>query len=213
MDQDPSATAKVRRAAVAKVSRDFALVDDLVTLLGVAEYGLAALFNGECTIQLGAGADAQIASGGALVPCDQATPHIAAGLAGQPSPDVISLRPGILLVPESSTGECRAWIQFPTPRQLSVEELIIADLLAQAFAIAVDRLVDHQHAAEREEHLKQAIDGNRTIGQAAGILVERHRITPAAAFELLKAASQHRNIKLRDLAVRVIDTGQEPHLA
>lgn len=91
--------------------------------------------------------------------------------------------------------------------------MIVADLFAQAFAIAGDRLIGMDLAAQREEHLNQAMEGHRIIGEAVGILVERHRIRSPEAFELLKAASQHRNIKLREIATRVIQTGQEPDLA
>ena len=44
--------------------------------------------------------------------------------------------------------------------------------------------------AEREQHLRRAIDSHEEIGQAVGILVERHRWTPATAFEHLKRSSQ-----------------------
>ena len=64
--------------------------------------------------------------------------------------------------------------------------------------------------ADRETHLARAIESHRLIGQAIGILIERHRATPAEAFTMLKKASQDRNIKLREIAARVIETGVEP---
>ena len=213
MVQDLSEAAAARRADAARVSRDFAFVDDLVTLLGVAEYGLAVLFAGQCTIQLSVGADGQILSGGELVPRDRLSLEVGTGLAGEPSPDMVRRRPGILLVPQSATSACRAWVLFPTPRRIRVEEMIVADLFAQAFALAVDRVVSQDQAAKREVQLRLAIEGQRVIGQAAGILVERHRISPSAAFERLKVASQNRNIKLREIATRVVESGQEPDLA
>ena len=85
--------------------------------------------------------------------------------------------------------------------------------LAQAFGLAIDRLLTRQQAAERESHLQQAIQAHRHIGQAIGILVERHRLPPDAAFDRLRRASQDRNLKLRDLAARVIETGSEPENA
>ena len=137
-------------------------------------------------------------------------PDVARGLAGSPSPDTRSLRPGILLVPQTSTYPARAWVRFPTPRRISTEEMIAADLLAQAFGLAVDRSVDRQRAADTQSNLEQAIESHRMIGQAVGILVERHRVMPAQAFDRIRVASQNRNLKLRDLAVRVIQTGAEP---
>jgi AmiR/NasT family two-component response regulator len=94
-----------------------------------------------------------------------------------------------------------------------VEELIIGDLFAQAFAIAVDRLVSRDLAARREVQLREAVEAQKLIGQATGIMMERHRLTATVAFELLKVASQNRNIKLREIARRVIETGQEPDRA
>ena len=64
--------------------------------------------------------------------------------------------------------------------------------------------------ADRETHMARAIESHRLIGQAIGILIERHRVTPAEAFAKLKKASQDRNIKLREIAARVIETGAEP---
>lgn len=64
--------------------------------------------------------------------------------------------------------------------------------------------------AEKLAHLLRAIDSRQTIGQACGILVERHRLRPDEAFALLRRASQRNHLKLRDLAARVVETGQEP---
>ncbi len=88
--------------------------------------------------------------------------------------------------------------------------MIVADLLAQAFALAVDRFLVAQEAADRESNLQIAVQSHRMVGQAIGILIERHRISPNEAFARLKSASQNRNLKLRELARRVIETGQEP---
>ena len=82
--------------------------------------------------------------------------------------------------------------------------------LAQAFGLAVDRVVDRQRSADKQANIEQAIDSHRVIGQAVGILVERHRLLPGQAFDRLKEASQNRNLKLRDVAARVIQTGAEP---
>jgi AmiR/NasT family two-component response regulator len=48
------------------------------------------------------------------------------------------------------------------------------------------------------------------IGQAQGILMERERITADQAFDILRRASQHLNIKLRDIAQQLVDTGERP---
>jgi hypothetical protein len=48
------------------------------------------------------------------------------------------------------------------------------------------------------------------IGEAIGILMERERITAAQAFDILRRASQHLNIKLRQVAQDLIETGVQP---
>ena len=40
--------------------------------------------------------------------------------------------------------------------------------------------------------------------------MERHRLGPAAAFDLLVSASQSSQLKLREIALRVNETGQDP---
>jgi GAF domain-containing protein len=64
--------------------------------------------------------------------------------------------------------------------------------------------------AEKLRHLRRAIDSRTTIGQACGILIERHKMRPEEAFQRLVRASQRNHLKLRDLAARVVETGQEP---
>ncbi|MCW2636307.1 MAG: Two-component response regulator receiver and and CheY domain, partial [Blastococcus sp.] len=48
------------------------------------------------------------------------------------------------------------------------------------------------------------------IGQAKGILMERHRLTAHQAFDLLVRTSSTTNRKLRDIADELAETGQLP---
>jgi PAS domain S-box-containing protein len=201
--------AQDRRAAAARISAYFATADDLVTLLAVAEHGFERLFDGYCTIQIDL-EDRYLFSDGQRLTDEDLPASVAKGLAGTPSPDTASYRPGILLVPQTGTIGARAWVRFPRPRRISIEEMIAADLLAQAFGLAVDREIERQRSADKQANLEAAIESHRLVGQAVGILVERHRILAIEAFDRLKQASQNRNLKLRDLATRVIETGAEP---
>jgi AmiR/NasT family two-component response regulator len=45
-----------------------------------------------------------------------------------------------------------------------------------------------------------------TIDLAVGIVMGRNRCTQEQAFEILRAASSHRNVKLRDLAAELVAT-------
>jgi GAF domain-containing protein len=59
----------------------------------------------------------------------------------------------------------------------------------------------------RQEQLQRAVTTRELIGQAQGILMERHKITADEEFRMLVLASQHSNVKLRDLAERLVRTG------
>jgi GAF domain-containing protein len=62
--------------------------------------------------------------------------------------------------------------------------------------------------ALRAEQMRAAVVNRDLIGQAKGILMERHRITADAAFALLAGASQHRNVKLTEVAAYLVETGE-----
>ena len=65
---------------------------------------------------------------------------------------------------------------------------------------------------ERAAHLEIALESNRHIGSAIGILMARELLTGDQAFERLREASQRLHRKLRDVADEVISTGQLPRL-
>lgn len=58
--------------------------------------------------------------------------------------------------------------------------------------------------------LRAALRTREVIGEALGILMERERISADQAFDILRRASQHLNIKLRDIAQDLVDTGEDP---
>ena len=57
------------------------------------------------------------------------------------------------------------------------------------------------------EHLREALESRDVIGQAKGILMARRGLKPQEAFEVLRKVSQHRNVKLRDIAEQVVYLG------
>jgi transcriptional regulator with GAF, ATPase, and Fis domain len=63
---------------------------------------------------------------------------------------------------------------------------------------------------DQVSNLHRAIDSRQQIGQAVGILMERHKLTAECAFERLVQTSQRNHVKLRDLAVHICETGQDP---
>jgi AmiR/NasT family two-component response regulator len=77
----------------------------------------------------------------------------------------------------------------------------LMDLFATHAALA---LADVQRA----ENLRIALQTRDLIGQAKGILIERHRLTAEAAFSRLAAASQNSNRKLTVVAQHLVETGE-----
>jgi AmiR/NasT family two-component response regulator len=65
----------------------------------------------------------------------------------------------------------------------------------------------------RAANLEGAIASRELIGQAEGILIERERITADEAYEILKKTSQHLNLKLRNVAQYVVETGEVPEVS
>lgn len=60
------------------------------------------------------------------------------------------------------------------------------------------------------ENLKVALLSRATIEQAKGILMGTTRCKPDEAFEMLIRASQRENVKLRDIALRIVEHASQP---
>jgi hypothetical protein len=65
---------------------------------------------------------------------------------------------------------------------------------------------------DERQHLELALQSNRQIGMAMGVLMAHHKITEQQAFNLLRAASQRLHRKLRDVAFEITETGELPDL-
>jgi hypothetical protein len=82
-----------------------------------------------------------------------------------------------------------------------------AELVVPVFAARAAIAIAH---ADRVINLERAMQSRQMIGQAVGILMERHRLTAQQAFDTLVAASQESQLKLREVALRVTESGEEP---
>jgi GAF domain-containing protein len=83
-----------------------------------------------------------------------------------------------------------------------------AEIRAEATVLAAQAAVALRSALN-ETDLRTALITRNMIGQAQGILMERHRLTAEQAFRVLAQVSQERNIKLRDVAQHLVDTGED----
>lgn len=80
------------------------------------------------------------------------------------------------------------------------------DDLATHCAIALARAAEH----EQNQHLRAALETNRDIGVAIGILMATKLVTKQAAFDALRITSQHTHRKLHLVALDVVETGELP---
>jgi GAF domain-containing protein len=62
--------------------------------------------------------------------------------------------------------------------------------------------------AQRADQMHDALGNRDVIGQAKGILMERHGVTADAAFSVLSRVSQAENMKLAEIARRLVETGK-----
>ena len=96
-------------------------------------------------------------------------------------------------------------------RELTAADQRTRDLLTRFTAYAVvpvSNMYLYETAVERAEHLQAALDSRAVIDQAKGILMERFRLTPDAAFQALTRVSMETNTKVRDVALRFVTTGE-----
>ena len=85
--------------------------------------------------------------------------------------------------------------------------------LASAFAGHVALALDRAALRMKIEHLLTAVETNREIGAAVGVLMARHGLGYDDAFRLLRVESQRANRKLRLVASEVLYTGSLPQHA
>ncbi|MER6984181.1 GAF and ANTAR domain-containing protein [Streptomyces carpinensis] len=62
--------------------------------------------------------------------------------------------------------------------------------------------------ARTVDQLEHALETRHAIGEAMGMLRERHGLSEDDAFAVLRRISQHHNVKLRDVAQNIRDTAQ-----
>ena len=61
-------------------------------------------------------------------------------------------------------------------------------------------------ASQNNQQLQAALSTRDRIGQAKGIIMERFNIDDVTAFDMLRQLSQESNVKLVDIAAKIIDT-------
>jgi len=86
------------------------------------------------------------------------------------------------------------------------EESVAQGTIMSAFASVAIAIAQERR---RASNLEFALDTNREIGKAVGLLMAEHNIGSEQAFEILRHASQSMNRKVRELAHEIV-TRSEP---
>lgn len=87
----------------------------------------------------------------------------------------------------------------------SDEDIDTGVLFAALVAIALADALDEREVAQ----LKEGMKTREVIGQAIGILMAARRVSAEEAFEILKNVSQTSNVKLREIAARLVEKSGE----
>jgi GAF domain-containing protein len=79
-----------------------------------------------------------------------------------------------------------------------------AERFAATASGALSLAVRQAQQTDLTEQLRAALASRAVIDQALGILMAQERCSATRAFEILRAASQHRNVKLREVAAGIV---------
>jgi GAF domain-containing protein len=98
------------------------------------------------------------------------------------------------------------------PRAFGPPEQEVARQFAAEASRALTLAVRIAERTKMSQHLQTALASRAVIDQALGILMAQNRCPAAEAFDILRTASQNRNVKLRDIAVQIVTavSGQPP---
>ncbi|MBT2512518.1 GAF and ANTAR domain-containing protein [Arthrobacter sp. ISL-30] len=119
----------------------------------------------------------------------------------------------ILAVPLKLEGDTRAALNFYSHRPGRFEPRVIelAEDFVRQTSMALRLAVRFAHFSDAAEDLRATLESRTVIDVAVGIIMAQNRCTQSEAFEILKAASSSRNIKLHGVATAIVESlGQGP---
>ena len=107
---------------------------------------------------------------------------------------------------DSGGGSLNSYGVIPYAFNAAAQEI---GFILAAHASMAARAVDERSTLQSlERDLQQVLLSRDVIGQAKGILMERLKCTPEDAFDLLRRSSQRLNMKLRDVARGLAESGE-----
>lgn len=122
----------------------------------------------------------------------------------------------ILSVPlHLSAGDSAALNFYAQPKEFfTADRQRVATVFAGQTAMSIEMMMHAVRYQKTTVNLRSAMQARSSIDIAIGIIVAQNHCTQSEAFDILKRASNSRNIKLRDLARDIIThtTGSPPNL-
>jgi len=109
----------------------------------------------------------------------------------------------------SSIGALTAYSAQPSAFS-SPDDLRLGTEVAEALAVAVLNADSHAQLDLQAHNLSVAMHSRAVIEQAKGVLMAQRHVGPDQAFEILRAASQRSNRKVRDVATAIVASTQAP---
>lgn len=92
------------------------------------------------------------------------------------------------------------------PEGFTDADAVVGRDLAAAGAAVLVNVSAYWTAFELGNQLQEAMESRAVIEQAKGVLMAGNReLTPDGAFDLLRKASQRENVKLREIAARIVE--------
>ena len=107
---------------------------------------------------------------------------------------------------DAGTGSLNIYALTPDAFDQAAQE--IGSIMAAHASLAARAVGNRVALEDLGHHLEQALLSRDVIGQAKGILMERLKVTPDDAFDILKSSSQRLNLKLREVARELTATGE-----
>ena len=113
----------------------------------------------------------------------------------------------VAAVPRRVLGRMDVALNLYGERTLAwdADALARADVYADETARALTLALRTSDLRTTNDDLKSALASRAVIDQAIGVVMAQNRCSPDDAFGILRSASQHRNIKLRDLARTIVE--------
>lgn len=114
-----------------------------------------------------------------------------------------------LSAPVTARGHALGAMKVYSPRAHEYDERDerVLQMFADQAAIMLSNVLEFTDARNTIAQLKEAIETRDVIGMAKGILMSREGVDPERALEMLRTASQGENVKLRDIAPRLVGSG------